>query len=95
MGGVLRRYNRNSVSADSREEITRAGRTMRDRFDGLGSPLTGLTRDHIIRSVGVPQGVSAHGHGRTHLQWVAIGFHIGLMFDADGICEGITNRFAL
>ena len=69
------------------------GRALQKKFVELGT-LKGRTKAEIIAAVGNPQSVSARAGGGTLLQWLATGYHIALIFDADGICQGVSHEFA-
>jgi hypothetical protein len=65
------------------------GNSLASKFQQLGV-LQGRTKDQIVAAVGPPQAVSAQPGGKSLLQWQATGYHIALLFDGAGICEGIT-----
>jgi hypothetical protein len=69
---------------------------LRKNFAALGN-LRGRTKQEIIDAVGNPNSVSQAGAGKTLLQWMKTGadgaYHISLIFDANGICEGITHEY--
>jgi hypothetical protein len=70
---------------------------LKSKFAGLGV-LAGKSKDEIISAVGPPNSVSDVGEGKVLLQWQNIseagGYHIALLFDEVGICEGITHEHA-
>jgi hypothetical protein len=57
------------------------------------NPLRGKTRGQIIALVGNPNSVSTYDNGKTLLQWIQSGYHIALIFDANGVCEGVQHEF--
>jgi hypothetical protein len=74
------------------DELHAPARAMIARFRELG-PLKGRTMEEIILAVGEPNSVSSLGARGTVLQWMPHGFHIVLLFDGVGVCEGMTHRF--
>jgi hypothetical protein len=69
------------------------GRALQSKFAGIGV-LKGKTKEDIIAAVGPPNGISSAPNGGQVLQWMATGYHIVLLFDSNGICQGITHEFA-
>jgi cobalamin biosynthesis protein CobD/CbiB len=67
------------------------GRALRKRFVALGS-LKGRTRKEIVKAVGQPGTETPLPDGRTLLQWRATGYHIALVFEANGRCFGVTHE---
>jgi hypothetical protein len=74
-------------------DVTAPGRELALRFNQLGS-MTGKTADEIISSVGLPNARGSMAFGKTLLQWQATGYHIAILFDANGIFEKITSEYA-
>jgi hypothetical protein len=70
------------------------GRALQARIVRLGD-LRGWTRDDLTEYVGPPQAVSAQPGGKVLLQWMAAGYHIALLFDKDGVCEGVSHEAAV
>ncbi len=67
------------------------GRALRQRFVALGS-LKGRTRNEIVKAVGEPASGRPLPDGRALLQWRATGYHIALVFEANGRCFGVTHE---
>jgi hypothetical protein len=74
-------------------DVTAPGRALAARFQILGD-MTGKTTDQIIAVVGLPTSRSSMAHGQTLLQWQATGYHIAMLFDAEGRFVNITHEFA-
>ena len=70
------------------------GRALQQQFVNLGV-LQGKSRSDIEAVVGSPNSVSAAGPDTVLCQWMATGYHIALLFDADNICQGITHEAAV
>jgi hypothetical protein len=70
-------------------------RSLKKRFTEAGT-LRGRSKADIIAAVGKPTSFSAQPAGKQLLQWMEtlpIGaYHIGLLFDANGVCEGVTHE---
>lgn len=68
---------------------------LQKRFQKLGN-MAGRTRQEIVAHVGEPNSVSQAGGGKVLLQWLKTSqtgaYHISLLFDAAGRCEGITHE---
>lgn len=68
------------------------------KFASLGE-VPGKTRNEIEAVVGPPVAVSALPDGKKLLQWQIInqagGYHIGLVFDQNDVCEGISHESAV
>ena len=67
------------------------GRALKRRFVALGT-LKGKTRKEIERAVGPASQETPLPDGRTLLQWRATGYHIALVFDTRGRCDGVTHE---
>jgi len=74
-------------------DVTGPGRRLCGRFKALGD-MTGKTVDEITSVVGPPTSRSAMAHGQMLLQWQATGYHIAMMFSAEGRMVGITHESA-
>ncbi|MGB8010776.1 MAG: hypothetical protein WCF68_04125 [Terriglobales bacterium] len=74
-------------------DVTGPGRELCERFKAL-SDMTGKTVDEIVASVGSPTSRSAMAHGQVLLQWQATGYHVALLFNAEGRMVGITHESA-
>ena len=63
---------------------------------GQAGMLRGKSREEIIALVGPPRTLSAAPHGKAVLQWMETGaagaYHVALLFDASGVCEGVTHE---
>jgi hypothetical protein len=70
------------------------GRALQSKFVSLGV-LKGKRKEGIIAVVGQPNSVSATSGGGQLLQWISTGYHIALIFDANGICQGVTHETAV
>lgn len=68
------------------------GRALQQKFVSLGT-IKGKTRIEIEAVVGAPNSISAAAGGMVLCQWMAVGYHIALLFDGD-ICQGITHEFS-
>ena len=67
------------------------GRALKQRFVALGT-LKGKTRSEIERAAGPAAQETPLPDGRTLLQWRATGYHIALVFDTRGRCDGVTHE---
>lgn len=67
------------------------GRALKKRFVALGS-LKGRTRKEIVKAVGEASQETPLADGRTLLQWRATGYHIALVFNRAGRCDGVTHE---
>jgi hypothetical protein len=67
------------------------GRALKRRFVALGT-LKGKTRKEIERAIGQASQETPLPDGRTLLQWRATGYHIALVFDTRGRCDGVTHE---
>lgn len=74
-------------------DVTGPGRRLCERFKALGD-MTGKTVDEIVAGVGSPTSRSAMAHGQVLLQWQATGYHVALLFNAEGRMVGITHESA-
>jgi len=54
--------------------------------------LKGKKKEDIIAVVGPPNSISATPDGGQLLQWISTGYHIVIVFDANGICQGVTHE---
>jgi hypothetical protein len=67
------------------------GKVLQQKFVRLGT-LKGKTRVAIVAVVGPPSAQSGTPDGGQLLQWMATGYHIALIFDANGICQGVSHE---
>ena len=67
------------------------GRALKKRFVSLGT-LKGKSRAEIERAAGPAAQQTPLPDGRTLLQWRATGYHIALIFDKRGRCDGVTHE---
>ncbi len=67
------------------------GRALKRRFVALGT-LKGKSRAEIERAAGPAVQQTPLPDGRTLLQWRATGYHIALIFDTRGRCDGVTHE---
>jgi hypothetical protein len=69
--------------------------SLRKKFADAGT-LRGRTKADIIAAVGGPNSVSAQPYGKSLLQWSETlptgAYQIALLFDASGVCEGVTHE---
>ena len=72
--------------------IKAPGRALQTKFVSLGV-LKGKTKEEIIKTVGLPNAISGAPNGGQLLQWIPTGYHIALLFDKEGICQGVTHQF--
>lgn len=75
-----------------RTSVRSKGRALQRKFVGLGT-LKGRSEVEIVRVVGPPNARSAIANGYL-LQWLQPGYHISLIFGADGVCQGVRHQFA-
>ena len=54
--------------------------------------IKGKTYDEIVAACGRPTSVSPTGDGGKLCQWLATGYHIALLFDADNVCLGVSHE---
>jgi hypothetical protein len=67
------------------------GQLLGSRFRTLGD-LKGMTIDEISARVQArPKALSSMPDG-TLAQWMAAGYHIAILFDADGQCVAVTHE---
>ena len=74
-------------------DVTAPGRRLHSQFRALGD-MTGKTVDEIVAGVGPPSSRSSMAHGQWLLQWQATGYHMALLFDAEGRALRITHESA-
>lgn len=87
--GIYRTWNREEQEAKAliRVEILKAN------FRHLGD-VRGLHKDIIFNTLGDPNTMSAMAGGILY-EWIAPGYNIALMFDANNICKGIARESTL
>lgn len=66
------------------------GRALHSKFAALGD-LEGKSKSQIIAAVGPPNAASPLGDGTTFLQWLATGYHLGLIFEGE-ICRKVQHE---
>lgn len=71
---------------------TSPGRSLQRKFVALGT-LSGKSRRQIEAAVGAPTSISGMPNG-VLLQWMASGYHIALIFNNEGICQGVSHEHA-
>ena len=54
--------------------------------------IAGKTYDEIVAACGAPSSVSPTGDGGKLCQWLATGYHIALIFDANNVCVGVSHE---
>ena len=54
--------------------------------------IAGKTYDEIVAACGAPSSISPAGDGGKLCQWMATGYHIALLFDAENVCIGISHE---
>lgn len=54
--------------------------------------IKGKTYDEIVATCGRPTSVSPIGDGGKVCQWMATGYHIALLFDANNVCLGVSHE---
>jgi hypothetical protein len=74
-------------------DVTAPGRELATGFQSLGI-MTDKTSEDIIAIVSLPTSRSSMAHGQTLLQWQATGYHIALLFNAEGRFVNITHEFS-
>ena len=74
-------------------DVTAPGRALHARFMSLGN-MTGKTATEIVTVVGRPTSISSMAHGMSLLQWQATGYHIAILFGAQGQFLKISHQFA-
>lgn len=77
--------------------LTKApGSVLQSKFANLtkdtGGVIAGKTYDEIVAACGAPSSVSSTGDGGKLCQWMATGYHIALIFDAENVCSGISHE---
>jgi len=70
------------------------GRQLANKFASAGT-LKDKSKEDIIKAVGPPNAISSAANGGQILQWLSGGYHIVLLFDAGGICQGVTHEFSV
>ena len=72
------------------------GSVLQNKFGNLtkntNGVIAGKTYDEIVSTCGVPSSVSPTGDGGKLCQWMATGYHIALLFDANNVCIGISHE---
>ena len=66
------------------------GRSLGNKFASLGN-VQGKSYREIVAICGAPTSVSTVEGGKL-CQWMATGYHIALLFDADDKCLGISHE---
>jgi len=69
-----------------------SARSLSRNFHRLGD-MTGKSKSDIIQVVGAPSSISYMGHSHL-LQWQARGYHVALLFNEEGIFQGVTHEYA-
>lgn len=67
------------------------GMVLQQKFVKLGT-LKDKTLQEISAACGMPNSVSYGNDGIKICQWMATGYHIVLLFDANDICLGVSNE---
>ena len=72
------------------------GGVMQAKFANLtkdsGGVIAGKTYAQVVAACGNPTSVSPVGDGNKLCQWMATGYHIALVFDANDVCVGISHE---
>lgn len=72
------------------------GTLLQNKFANLtkdtGGVIAGKTYSEIVAACGAPSSVSPTGDGGKLCQWMATGYHIALLFDANNVCVGISHE---
>jgi hypothetical protein len=74
-------------------DVTAPGRELGTKFASLGK-MTGHTSDKIIAVVGWPTSRSSMAGNQILMQWQATGYHIAILFDADGRFVKVAHESA-
>jgi hypothetical protein len=74
-------------------DVTQSGRKLHSQFRALGD-LTLKSLDEIVAGVGPPTSRSSMPNGEWLLQWQETGYHIALVFNAEGRAVRITHEYA-
>jgi hypothetical protein len=69
------------------------GFVMQQKFSGL-APLAGKTEQEIVTRCGVPRSRTPMADGTYLLQWAQAGYSMGLVFDGNGTCLGLSNEYS-
>lgn len=67
------------------------GAGLSQKFVALGN-LQGRSYSEIVAVVGAPSAISATADGGSVRQWMASGYHIALLFDANEVCLGVSHE---
>lgn len=70
--------------------LTLSGRKLGKMFAQMGT-IEGRTFDEIVQVVGTPQSQDVQAFGQMLCQWIKPPFHVGIMFDQNGVCGGLTH----
>jgi hypothetical protein len=70
---------------------TLPGRELAIKFQSLGD-MTGKTFDQIVSVVGSPNSRAGMAHNQMLYQWLATGYHIAILFDANHRFVKITSE---
>ncbi len=70
------------------------GVALHKKFVSLGT-LTGRKLSEITAVCGEPNSISSIGNGKVLRQWQATGYTIALIFDSDGICQGVSSEISV
>lgn len=71
---------------------TLPGRDLAVKFQSLGD-MTGKTFDQIVSVVGLPNARAGMAHNQMLYQWLATGYHIAILFDANHRVLKITSEY--
>jgi hypothetical protein len=74
-------------------DVTAPGRELGTKFASLGN-MTDKTSDKIIAVVGWPTSRSSMAGNQILMQWQATGYHIAILFEADGRFVKVTHESA-
>jgi hypothetical protein len=69
------------------------GRSLQRKFVA-SNPLKGKPMAEIIAKCGEPSSRSSLASGNQLYQWQSSGYHIALLMDAQGTCQGVTHQYA-
>ena len=81
-----------ALASAGRSSSRPSARSLSRNFHRLGD-MTGKSKSDIIRAVGAPSSISYMGHSHL-LQWQARGYHVALLFNEEGIFQGVTHEYA-
>lgn len=75
------------------------GRVLQQKFRSLTKDTKGVvagkTYKEIVKVCGKPSSVATVSDGKVLRQWMATGYHVALLFDANDVCIGISSEISV